>query len=84
MAISGIKTDCDCSDVPSWEVNSVQEMGRDLESHPPEGTIQLGCNAAIGLFERFVSLLPIHTHVAAPPQVVTSPVQAGTLPNAKC
>lgn len=42
MAISGVKTNCDGSDVPSWEVNSVQEVGRDLESHPPGGTIQIG------------------------------------------
>ena len=34
MAISVIKVSCDCSDVPSWEVNSVQEMGRNLESSP--------------------------------------------------
>lgn len=44
MAISVIKISRDRSDVPSWEANSIQEMGRNLESHHthPEGTIQVG------------------------------------------
>lgn len=39
IALSLIKISCDHSDVPSWEVSSVQEVGRNLKSPPREGTV---------------------------------------------
>lgn len=42
-ALSVMKISCDHSNVPSWEVNGVQEVGRNLESPPSrEGTVQFG------------------------------------------
>lgn len=43
-ALSVIKISCDHSDVPSGEVNSVQEVGRNLESppRPEKGPYSLG------------------------------------------
>lgn len=42
MAIPVIKTSCDHSDVPSQEANSVQEVGRNVESPPERDLYRLG------------------------------------------